>query len=78
MGDCHCELCQEAFRNWLQNKYKTLENLNHQWWAAFWNHTFTDWSQIESPAPHGQYHFHGKNLDWKRFVTEQTIAFYKK
>ena len=28
-GECHCELCQEAFREWLQKKYKTLENLNH-------------------------------------------------
>ena len=24
-GDCHCELCQENFRDWLKNKYKTIE-----------------------------------------------------
>ena len=27
-GECHCPLCQEAFRNWLKEKYKTLEDFN--------------------------------------------------
>lgn len=76
-GDCHCDLCQNAFRSWLKNKYQTLDELNHAWWTGFWSHTFTDWEQIESPAPHGEYQIHGHNLDWKRFVTDQTIDFYK-
>ncbi|MUG66170.1 beta-galactosidase [Paenibacillus campinasensis] len=76
-GDCHCDLCQEAFRQWLKRKYGTLEKLNHAWWTGFWSHTFTDWTQIESPAPHGEDQVHGHNLDWKRFVTDQTIDFYR-
>ena len=77
-GECHCELCQEAFRNWLREKYDDdLDKLNHAWWTAFWSHTYTDWSQIESPAPHGEFLVHGHNLDWKRFVTHQTLEFFK-
>lgn len=76
-GDCHCDYCQEAFRKWLKNKYKTLDALNHAWWSTFWAHNITSWSQIESPAPHGEDAVHGLNLDWKRFVTDQTIDFYK-
>jgi len=77
-GECHCELCQAAFREWLKVKYENdLDKLNHAWWTGFWSHTFTDWSQIESPAPHGENEIHGLNLDWKRFVTHQTIDFYK-
>ncbi len=76
-GECHCEKCQEAFRDWLKGKYGTLENLNKAWWSSFWSHTYTDWSRIESPAPHGMKSIHGLKLDWKRFVTAQTIDFYK-
>ena len=76
-GDCHCELCQENFRDWLKNKYKTIENLNKAWWGPFWSHTYTDWSQIESPSSIGENAVHGLNLDWKRFVTDQTIDFYE-
>ncbi|MDP4097157.1 beta-galactosidase [Paenibacillus sp. P96] len=74
-GDCHCDHCQDAFRQWTKTKYGTLESLNHSWWTTFWSHTITDWSQVESPAPHGETQVHAMNLDWKRFVTHQTADF---
>ncbi|WP_270165847.1 beta-galactosidase [Paenibacillus sp. SYP-B4298] len=77
-GWCHCDLCQEAFRGWLKNKYDhDLDKLNHAWWTGFWSHRYSSWSQIESPAPHGENQVHGMNLDWQRFVTDQTIDFYQ-
>lgn len=77
-GACHCELCQEAFREFLKEKYHgDLDTLNRAWWTSFWSHTYTDWSQIESPAPHGESLVHGLNLDWRRFASHQTIDFYK-
>ncbi len=45
------------------------DELNHAWWSTFWSHTYTDWSQIESPAPQGEVSIHGLNLDWRRFNT---------
>ncbi len=76
-GECHCDLCQEEFREWLKERYGTLDKLNQTWWSTFWSHTYTDWSQIESPAPHGMNSIHGQVLDWKRFVTYQTVDFMK-
>jgi beta-galactosidase len=77
-GECHCDLCQEAFRAWLRRKYAgDLGALNHAWWTAFWSHTFTAWEQIESPSPIGETYLHGLNLDWKRFVTDQIMDFYQ-
>jgi beta-galactosidase len=75
-GECHCPLCQEAFRLWLRQRYgDSLERLNQAWWTAFWSHSYSDWSQVESPAPNGQRLLNGLILDWKRFVTEQTADF---
>ncbi len=74
-GECHCELCQAAFRQWLERKYGSLEELNRRWWNSFWSHTYTDWAQIQSPAPHGESRLPALTLDWKRFVTTQTAAF---
>jgi len=76
-GECHCEYCQENFRSWLKKEYGTLENLNASWWTTFWAHTYTSWDQIESPSPLGEHEVHGMNLDWRRFVTDQTIDFYE-
>lgn len=74
-GECYCDLCQQAFRDWLKNKYKTLDNLNHAWWNTFWSHTFTDWQQITAPSLRTELGSKGMNLDWKRFITDQTISF---
>lgn len=76
-GECHCEGCREAFRDFLKNKYKTLDALNHEWWTSFWAHTYTDWSQIEPPSSIGEGSVMAQRLDWRRFVTHQTVDFMK-
>ena len=78
-GECYCPLCQDAFRSWLRDKYKgDLDELNRQWWTGFWSHTYTSWEQIQPPSPLGEMSTHGLNLDWKRFITAQTVDFMKK
>lgn len=74
-GECYCELCKNAFREWLKNKYGNLDNLNHAWWNTFWSHTYNDWSQVNPPSPLSEMGNKGMNLDWKRFITDQTISF---
>ncbi len=76
-GECYCPLCRAAFRRYLKDKYKTPENLNHQYWSRFWSHTYTDFEQIEPPGPSGEDGVHGLTLDWRRFVTLRTVDFMK-
>ncbi len=42
-GACYCDLCAEAFRAWLRDRYSTLDALNDAWNTTFWSHTFTAW-----------------------------------
>lgn len=77
-GECHCELCQQAFREWLRKKYKTIDALNESWCTTFWSHVYDDFEQVESPSPLGECSIMALNLDWKRFVSDQTIDFMAK
>lgn len=76
-GQCHCPLCQAKFREWLQRKYGTIENLNKQWWNTFWSHSYDDWSEIESPSPIGENAVHALTLDWMRFSSDNALDFCK-
>lgn len=76
-GECHCPLCQDAFRKWLKERYHTIEELNKRWCTTFWSHTYNSFDQIESPSPVGETQLHALNLDWKRFVSYQTTDFIK-
>ena len=74
-GECFCPLCVGAFRDFLRKKYdNNIKKLNFQWWTTFWSHTYSDFSEIEPPSPHGD-SFSALELDWKRFVMEQTTSF---
>lgn len=70
-GECHCERCKGAFHDWLRRRYGSLEDLNRVWWTSFWNHTFTDWSQV----PTFDQSIDGLTLDWLRFVNDQHVSF---
>ena len=77
-GQCYCDKCQSAFREWLKKKYNNdLDALNDAWYTIFWSQKYSDWEQIEAPADNGMSVLHGLNLDWNRFCTEQTLDFYR-
>ncbi len=77
-GECHCELCQEAFRDWLKVKYHNdIEELNFKWWNGFWSHRMTDWSQINSSTFRGENHVSAMKLCWNKFVSDSHISFFE-
>lgn len=77
-GECHCEICQRRFREWLRERYLTIDKLNDAWWGAFWSHNYTGFDQISSPTSPswlGENEQHGLKLAWKRFVSYQHCDF---
>ncbi len=77
-GECHCELCQEAFRNWLREYYHNdIDELNFKWWNGFWSHTLNSFDQISSPKGRGEDHITALSLAWRRFATDSHISFFE-
>ncbi|MBQ9945502.1 MAG: beta-galactosidase [Clostridia bacterium] len=77
-GECHCEKCQKAFREWLKKEYHNdLNELNFKWWNGFWSHRVTDWEQISSPKFRGENHVSALKLCWNRFVSDSHISFFE-
>jgi beta-galactosidase len=75
-GRCLCETCAARFREWLEQKYGSLDELNQRWWTAFWSHTYTDWSQIMPPLKEGETLTHGLNIDYFRFMSDSQLECY--
>ncbi|OPG05909.1 beta-galactosidase [Streptomyces sp. GKU 895] len=80
-GACYCDLCADAFRDWLRNRYGSLDALNDAWWTTFWSHRYTDWAEIEPPSAltehwRGPDHtaFQGTTLDYFRFTTDALLG----
>jgi len=67
-----------AFREFLQNKYGTIENLNKTWGTVFWNQDYTEWEQVFVPRltisnsvnPH-------EVMDYTRFISDSACKFVK-
>ncbi|MGN8647433.1 beta-galactosidase [Gracilibacillus sp. HCP3S3_G5_1] len=83
-GYCYCENCQKAFRVWLKDKYRTLEEVNRAWNTRFWGHTFYEWDEIVAPNglseewQGGQNtNFQGISLDYRRFQSDSLLDVFK-
>lgn len=71
---CYCDHCQSKFREWLKNKYKSIENLNEKWNTVFWGRQVYDFDEIMIPSElNDDYRFNPSvQLDYLRFVTDST------
>lgn len=56
---CYCEHSKMRFREWLINKYGSIEALNRTWFRQY-----TAWEQIEPPKRFGT---SADLIDWRRF-----------
>ena len=69
---------QEAFRQWLQNKYKTIDAMNSAWGNAFWSQWFNNFDQIIIPNTN-LVGWWGNNphalLDFKRYSADSQAEF---
>lgn len=75
-GSCYCQDCKLKFHNYLQQKYKTIENLNKSFWNSFWSHEYNSFEEIELPFKHGERSNTSLMNNWKQFETESHMDNY--
>ena len=76
-GFCCCDVCAEGFREWVRNKYGTLEAVNQAYHNEVWSGSYSAWSQIHPPLgsfPITQYN-PAYLLDYQRFMSESTAGY---
>lgn len=74
---CYCDLCADAFREWLKTRYGSLDAVNAAWNTAFWSHGLTAWEEIETPTTHGERNNMPMLLDYDRFQNDAILACYR-
>jgi beta-galactosidase len=72
--ECFCPISAAAFREWLTDRYGSLERLNESWGTAFWSQIYGDWQEIEPPRRAPTFVNPGQQLDWLRFCSDSWLA----
>ncbi len=74
---CCCEICAGKFREWLKEKYGSLEAVNKAYHNEVWSGSYSGWQQIHPPLggwPITQYN-PAYMLDYQRFMSESTVEY---
>jgi beta-galactosidase len=84
-GRCHCDVCAEKFRQWLEQKYGAIADFNRRAGTIFWGQTYRSFTQIKPPLaaiePGSQPLISmfcdspTLRLDWERFCSDSLIGF---
>lgn len=77
---CFCETCINRYREWLKDKYQTLDNINKTYKNNVWSGEYSSWAQVNPPF--GSYNYAWYNpafmLDFNRFASDDAIEYIKR
>ncbi|WP_336632270.1 MULTISPECIES: beta-galactosidase [unclassified Microbacterium] len=74
VGEDYSAHAVRAWRDWLRERYGTLDALNHAWGTAFWGQHYGDWEHVGAPAAAASVINPAQRLDFARFTDDQLRA----
>lgn len=75
-SECHCDNCQQAFREYLHRRFNgSIEALNEAWGNAFWALTFGSFEEIVTPRQRPAYPNPAHELDYYRYLSDAVTRF---
>ncbi len=82
--NCECdryysESDHKAFREYIKQRFGTLENYNKEIGADFWNQTYTDWEEVHLPRRTNFGNMSNPHVDLleKRFISHTVRRYFK-
>jgi len=69
------EAAEKGFREFLRNKYPTIDSLNAAWGTAFWSQLYSDFEEINLPKRAMMFMNPHQIMDYRRFAANQTTLF---
>lgn len=84
-GRCFCDSCKRAFQKWLEDKYKSIDELNKRWGTVFWSQEYDSFDEVIIPSypandgfPASPYnHNPSLVLDYYRFCSDSIVKYQK-
>lgn len=72
---CYCDRCVHQFREWLIERYQTIQNLNESWGTVFWSQVYNYWDEIFPPNQTVATANPSQLLDYYRFSSDSFQKF---
>ncbi|CCQ34999.1 beta-galactosidase protein [Halorhabdus tiamatea SARL4B] len=72
---CYCDDCATEFRDWLRDRYDSINDLNETWGTTFWSQHLTGFHEIDPPRETPAGHHPSRLLEYHRFASDSVVAY---
>lgn len=77
VSECYCDASAAHFREWLKDRYGTLDALNGAWGTAFWSQRYAEWEEILPPRTAPTFANPTQQLDFRRFSSDALLDLFE-